>query len=157
MKEIVEKFYEALANLDGDAMADCYHKEIEFQDPAFGVLKGERAGNMWKMLCNSQKGKDFKINLTNIKCTDNEGSSNLDAYYTFSKTGRRVHNRITSSFRFKEGKIISHKDEFDLYRWSRQALGLTGYILGWTGYFKNKFQAQSLKLLERYEEKTGLP
>jgi hypothetical protein len=30
----------------------------------------------------------------------------------------------------KEGLIIEHRDHFELWRWSRQALGLKGLLLG---------------------------
>ena len=65
MKQLLESFYSAFNELDAETMASCYHPEIVFQDPAFGVLKGERAMNMWRMLCESQKGKEFKITYSN--------------------------------------------------------------------------------------------
>lgn len=59
MKNIIENFYEAFANLDAETMVSYYHDDIVFEDPAFGILKGNRAKNMWRMLCESQKNKDF--------------------------------------------------------------------------------------------------
>ncbi len=55
MKSVIEKFYQAFEELDAESMIECYHNEIIFEDPAFGVLKGEKAKNMWRMLCDSQK------------------------------------------------------------------------------------------------------
>ena len=37
---------------------------------------------------------------------------------------------ISTAYEFKDGKIIKHTDKFDFYRWSRQALGLMGWVLG---------------------------
>ncbi|MFL0100562.1 hypothetical protein [Tenacibaculum maritimum] len=36
-------------------MTDCYHKDITFQDPVFGKLKGQRAIKMWEMLLSRKK------------------------------------------------------------------------------------------------------
>ncbi|MCK5702831.1 MAG: nuclear transport factor 2 family protein, partial [Cyclobacteriaceae bacterium] len=76
-----------------------------------------------------------------------------EAYYSFSKTGRKVHNIINAEFEFKDGKIIKHIDNFDLYKWSKQALGIQGLILGWTGFFKKKLHKQTNKMLYYFERK----
>ena len=55
-QDLIEKFYSAFARLDEETMVECYSDQVKFEDPAFGVLKGERAKNMWRMLCKSQKG-----------------------------------------------------------------------------------------------------
>ncbi len=153
MKSIIENFYRAFDNLDAESMIDCYHKDIKFEDPAFGVLKGEKAKNMWRMLCHSQKGKDFKVKASNIVYNNMKGTADWEAYYTFSKTGRKVHNVISAEFEFKDGKIINHFDQFDLYKWSKQALGFNGFLLGWTTFFKKKLNAQTNKLLSEFEKK----
>ncbi len=151
MKSIIENFYRAFDNLDAESMIDCYHKDIKFEDPAFGVLKGEKAKNMWRMLCHSQKGKNFKVKASNIVYNNMKGTADWEAYYTFSKTGRKVHNVISAEFEFKDGKIINHFDQFDLYKWSKQALGFKGLLLGWTTFFKKKLNAQTNKLLSDFE------
>lgn len=153
MKEIIEKFYQAFENLDAEGMIECYHEEIVFEDPAFGILRFEKAKNMWRMLCNSQKGKGFKIITSDIEFINQKGLAHWEAYYTFSKTGRQVHNVVNAEFEFKDGKIINHLDKFDLYRWSRQALGFSGLLLGWTPFFKKKLNAQTNRLLSRFEQK----
>ena len=153
MKSIIENFYRAFDNLDAESMIDCYHKDIKFEDPAFGVLKGEKAKNMWRMLCHSQKGKDFKVKASNIVYNNMKGTADWEAYYTFSKTGRKVHNVISAEFEFKDGKIINHFDQFDLYKWSKQAFGFKGLLLGWTTFFKKKLNAHTNKLLSEFEKK----
>lgn len=153
MSNIIEQFYAAFKELDGDAMVDLYHDEIEFEDPAFGILKGFHAGNMWRMLCESQKNKGFQIEASDIKVNGNEGSAHWEAWYTFSKTGRGVHNVINAQFLIKDGKIIKHVDQFDLYRWARQAMGATGVVIGWTGFFKKKLQSQTNHMLAKWEER----
>jgi len=153
MKTLIETFYNAFANLDADTMVSCYHDDIVFKDPAFGVLKGERAKAMWQMLISSQKGKDFKVISSNIKGNENEGSADWEALYLFSKTGRNVHNKINAKFEFKDGLIIKHTDHFNLHQWAKQAMGFKGLVMGRTAYFKSKLQSQTNLLLNIYIEK----
>ena len=153
MKSTIEKFYAAFNDLDAEAMAACYHEDIVFEDPAFGELKGEQAKNMWRMLCSSQKGKDFRVEASQIESNDQTGSAHWEAHYDFSQTKRRVHNKIDAKFEFKDGLIIKHVDVFDLYRWSKQALGFKGVMIGWTGFFKKKLHAQTHRLLAKFEAK----
>ena len=136
MKSIIEKFYQALEILDAEGMIEYYHNEIKFEDPAFGVLRGEKAKNMWRMLCNNQKGKDFKVKSSDIGFINQKGKAHWEAYYTFSKTGRKVHNIVNAEFEFKDGKIINHIDKFNLYRWSKQASGFNGFLFGWTIFLR---------------------
>ena len=154
MKTTIETFYKAFTNLDANTMVSCYHDDIIFEDPAFGILKGERAKAMWQMLCQSQKGKDFKVVVSDIKGNAINGSAHWEAYYTFSKTGRNVHNKIDAEFVFKEGLIIKHTDKFNLHSWAKQAMGLKGLMLGSTRYFSNKLKSQTNYLLDRYIEKS---
>lgn len=152
MKALLEKFYTAFKNLDAEAMVSCYHRDIVFKDPAFGVLKGNKAKNMWHMLCQNQKGKDFKMSFSDIDFKDDKGTAQWEAHYTFSKTNRKVHNKITAVFEFKDGKIIKHTDSFKLYRWAQQSFGLTGYLIGWTPFFRKKLQAQTNAMLSKFEK-----
>ncbi len=150
MQTIIETFYKAFTNLDADKMTACYHDDIVFEDPAFGVLKGKRAKAMWQMLCQSQKGKDFKVVVSDIKGNAINGSAHWEAYYMFSKTGRNVHNKIDAEFVFKDGLIIKHNDNFNLHNWAKQAMGLKGIIMGRTRYFSNKLKSQTNYLLDTY-------
>ncbi len=152
MEEIINKFYTSFDNLDAEGMVACYHPNITFEDPAFGKLRKNRAKNMWRMLCDSQKGKDFQIIFSDITFDNNKGYAKWDAYYTFSQTGKKVHNEITAQFEFKNGLIIKHTDTFDLYKWAKQAMGLKGYLLGWTSFFKSKLQNTTNSLLDKFEK-----
>jgi len=153
MKQLIETFYQAFQSLDAEAMVACYHPDVQFEDPAFGSLEGEHAKNMWRMLCHSQKGKGFRVEFSGVVVSGDQGAAHWEAWYTFGPTRRKVHNRIDASFVFESGKIIEHADHFDLYRWSRQAMGLQGALLGWTPLFKSKLQAQTHRMLSRFEAK----
>ena len=147
-KELIEKFYSAFQNKDAETMGLCYHPDVIFKDPAFGTLKGERAKAMWKMLCIS--GKDLKVEFSDVSAEENNGSAHWEADYTFSRTGKKVHNSIDATFVFKDGLIITHTDDFNLKKWAGQALGFKGKILGGTAFFKKKLQAQTNSMLDRF-------
>ena len=157
MKEkIINDFYEAFNNLNSDAMTSIYHDDIVFEDPAFGTLKGNRAKAMWHMLCTSQKGKDFKVVHSKVSSNDDIGSAHWEAFYTFTKTGRRVHNKIDATFEFKDGLIIKHIDKFNLHKWARQAMGFKGLLFGGFGFFKNKLNQQTNHLLDKFMKEKKL-
>lgn len=153
MPYIIETFYEAFQNLDAEKMVSLYHPDIEFEDPAFGKLKGERAKNMWRMLCATQKGKDFRITYNVSHFGKDNSKANWEAFYTFRPTQRKVHNKISASFILRDGLILKHIDDFNLHSWSKQALGLKGFLLGNTSFFKKKLQLQTNKLLDDFEKK----
>jgi hypothetical protein len=75
------------------------------------------------------------------------------ARYLFSQTGRTVVNRIEARFVFRDGLIAEHHDTFDLWRWSRQALGFKGVLLGWTPFVQRAIRAQARKGLDAYRAK----
>jgi ketosteroid isomerase-like protein len=148
-QQLIQKFYQSFAARDAEGMVSCYADDIEFKDPAFGILKGNDAKNMWRMLLKNNSG--LGITVSDIKADDKTASANWVAAYTFSRTGRQVVNRVSAVFEFKDGKIIRHTDSFDIWKWAGQAMGLTGYLLGWTPFMKNKIQQQAKGLLAKYK------
>lgn len=133
-KQVLITFYEAFQLLDFKTMASCYHKDAEFRDEVFD-LKGEEINAMWHMLC--KKASNFSLTFR-LDESDSHLTVTWQANYLFSQTGRPVKNTITASFEFKEGKIIKHRDRFNFWRWSGQALGAPGYLLGWTSFLRTK-------------------
>lgn len=152
-EEIIKQFYTAFQLKDADDMIRYYHNNIVFEDPAFGILKGEKASSMWKMLCST--ATDLKIEFEVLSSTEDEVKAKWDAYYTFSKTGRKVYNRIEASFVIENGLIVKHTDVFSLHKWAAQALGFKGLLMGWTGFFKGKLNEQTGKLLSRFMNEEG--
>jgi len=47
--------------------------------------------------------------------------------------------------------IVRHVDSFDFYRWSRMALGLPGFLLGWTSTIQGRVRAQADAQLTRFQ------
>jgi ketosteroid isomerase-like protein len=151
-ERLIRQFYEAFARGDADAMIACYADEIEFSDPAFGQLKGADAKNMWKMLVERGKG-NIRIEFKNVSADGDKGAADWTADYVFSKTGRKVFNEIHAEFEFRNGKISRHTDAFDIWKWSRQALGLSGLLLGWSTFMQNKIRQNARESLREYSEK----
>lgn len=150
-KQLISKFYEAFHNRDYQTMQNCYHDDLIFYDPVFKQLNSCEAKAMWKMLC--ERGKDLVISYSNVQEKNSVITCNWEAVYTFSKTGRRVHNKILATFSLKDGKIHTHKDHFNFWKWATMALGFSGFILGWTQFFQDKVSASALKTLKQYTKK----
>ncbi len=146
-RALIERFYRAFQQRDGAAMAACYHANASFRDPVF-ELKGARVGAMWRML--TSRGTDLRVEFGNVSAYAAGGSADWQAWYKFSATGRQVHNIINARFRFAEGLIIEHVDTFDFWRWSRQALGPIGILLGWSPLVRDKVRAQAARALDQY-------
>jgi ketosteroid isomerase-like protein len=125
---VIERLYAALDAQDGETMASLYTDDAVFEDPAFGELHGSEVGDMWRMLC--EQATDLSVSATDVSADDTTGSANWVAHYTFSQTGRPVENRVQAKFRFRDGKIADHRDSFSMLRWSRQALGVPGLLIG---------------------------
>lgn len=151
-EQIIEEFYAAFASQNAETMASCYHKDVVFEDPAFGKLEGKDASDMWHMLIERAKG-NLDISFSDIHADAKSGSAKWVAKYHFSKTNRNVVNTIKAYFEFKDGLIVKHTDYFDFYEWSKQALGTTGLLLGWSSFLRKKVQQQALESLRKYQQK----
>ena len=146
--QLIERFYRAFDEGDGDAMAACYAPDVQFSDPVFPDLRGERAGAMWRML--TQAPGDLRIELLEREAAGERGSARWRAHYTFTQTGRPVVNEIRASFRFRDGLIAEHRDEFSFHRWARQALGPVGLLLGWTPFLRAAVRRRAAARLDAF-------
>ncbi|MEP7257209.1 MAG: nuclear transport factor 2 family protein [Flavitalea sp.] len=150
-EKLIEKFYTSFQKLDAAGMNSCYHNDILFFDPVFQDLHGDKAKAMWQMLCSS--AIQFSLTFSKIIADDEYGSCTWQASYIFSATGRKVVNYVNAKFRFRDGLIVEHMDDFDVWKWSRQALGLSGILLGWSPLIKNKISATAAKNLDTFIHK----
>lgn len=148
-EQLILKFYTAFAKADSKTMCECYRSNIKFQDPAFGSLKGNYVCQMWKMLLEKSNG-NLNIDFYDIKADEYSGTAKWTATYNFSKTNRKVVNSIESEFQFRNGLIIRHIDNFDIWKWSRQALGIKGLLFGWTGFMQKQIRKQARASLKNY-------
>jgi hypothetical protein len=150
-KEIIEKLYSSFSRLDWKGMQECYHREAVFFDPVFENLSYDELVSMWKMLCS--RAKDFNLVFSDVKADEEYGSCRWTATYLFSQTGRKVVNNVKSHFKFHEGLILEQMDDFDFWKWSRQALGTGGALLGWSSFLKNKVRAKAKAGLHHFMTK----
>jgi ketosteroid isomerase-like protein len=144
---LIQSFYQAFARRDARAMAACYAPDATFTDPVF-TLQGFEIGAMWSMLCDA--GTDLRVETRDIAADDRTGTANWQAWYTYTSTGRPVHNEIQATFTFIEGRIASHRDVFDLWRWSRMALGKKGVLLGWSPIVRKAIRRGARKRLDAW-------
>ena len=144
--DTIVRFYEAFSKRDGDAMAACYAPQATFSDPVFTDLQGPQIGAMWKMLTTS--GRDLQVQLVEHDLEAETGSAHWLADYTFSRTGRRVHNDV-------HGLIAAHRDSFNFYAWAKQALGPLGTLLGWAPPFQNQMRTGAASTLAKYMSGEG--
>lgn len=151
-QQIIEEFYAGFASHNAETMASCYHPEVVFHDPAFGTLHGKDASDMWHMLIERSKG-NLEIEFSDVTANQTSGSARWTATYVFSKTNRKVVNQIHATFAFRDGLIIRHTDHFDIWKWSQQAFGITGLLIGWTNFMKTKIRQQALQSLRAYQAK----
>jgi len=114
----------------------------------FTDLRGTEPGAMWRML--TARPSDLAVELVDRDVTTDKGSVRWIARYTFGQTGRPVVNDVRSTFRFAGGLIAEQQDDFDFPRWSRQALGVTGLLLGRTPILRNRVRRTARARLDRY-------
>ncbi len=150
-QQLITNFYRAFQKRDYKTMQSCYAEDAVFNDEVFSNLNANEIKAMWEMLC--IRGKDLQLDFSNVQADEKKGNAEWVASYTFSKTNRKVVNRIKAKFTFHNEKISKHTDSFNFYNWSRQALGITGLLLGWTSLVKNKVHKEAMKNLKDFMQR----
>ena len=154
-KATIERFYAAFAQLDADTMESCYASGAQFDDEAFSLQGAKAIGGMWRMLCQATKAKGmahWKLVVSDITAQ----SAHWEAHYLFSATGRLVHNKIDAAFEFDhQGLITRHRDRFNFWAWSRQALGTPGLLLGWSPWLRANVRAKAAANLQAFMAARG--
>ena len=151
---VAERFYDAFMVRDHYTMGLLYAEHATFSDPVFPLLNAKGARLMWQMLL-SRADDDFGIEVKIREDTPRRARVDWIAYYTFSSTGRPVENRIHTEMGLSAGKIVRHQDTFSLWRWSRQALGTQGLLLGWTPLVRNRIRTQAAAALRDFARKAA--
>ncbi len=147
--QLITKFYTSFQNLDAAGMNSCYSQDVVFFDPMFELLQANEARAMWKMLC--KNARNFSLTFGNIQDLD-DGYYTCDwvATYTFSRTGKKVVNNVKAHMKIEEGKITEHSDGFSLHKWSTQAMGLSGLLLGWNSFYQRKIKNSAKRNLLKF-------
>lgn len=148
----IEALYAALDRGDGEAMAELYAPEATFTDPVFVGLADGEPGDMWRML--TSRAQDMSVELVGRDAEADRGRAHWVARYTFGQTGRPVVNDVRSVFRFDgSGRIVDQQDDFDFWRWARQALGRSGLLLGWTPVLQHRVRDRARAGLEAFRNR----
>lgn len=148
-KEIVTSFYDCFAKGEAKGMLNFYAEEVIFCDPAFGKLSGNRPHEMWRMLL-GRFDEHTTINFEVVETEANKAQVKWTAKYHFGKKRRPVTNRVTSTLILKNEKIVEYYDNFDIWKWAYQAIGIGGLLLGWSKFFQLKIQQNTNKMLDKY-------
>ena len=147
-RQVISEFYDAFARRDHEAMAAMYLPDATFSDPAFGHLAGPEVTAMWRML--TRAATDLEVSVRDVTARGDRAAATWEARYTFTETGRRVHNVVEAHMTLEEGRIRRHDDHFDLWRWSRQALGPMGLLLGWSPVVRVAVRRRARRRLDAF-------
>lgn len=148
---VAERFYEAFMVRDHYTMGMLYAEHATFSDPVFPLLNARGARLMWKMLLT--RAEDLGIEVKILEDSPAHASVDWVAHYSFGATGRPVVNRVHTEMALSNGRIVRQVDGFNLWRWSGQALGAKGWLLGWTPLVRNRIRAQAAHSLLEYARK----
>ncbi|HRA79174.1 MAG TPA: nuclear transport factor 2 family protein [Burkholderiaceae bacterium] len=152
---LIRRFFDAFAALDGAAMAACYHPQASFSDPVFPDLRGGEPGAMWRMLtAAAARSGDFRLDYRIARSDERKAQVLWEAHYPY-RPGRKVHNRVRSTLTVWDGAIVRHVDEFAFWSWSRQALGASGWLLGWAPAYRRAVQRAARGQLDRFIAREG--
>lgn len=157
---VLPRFYAAFAALDAAAMQACYADDARFEDPVFTLQGAEAIGAMWAMLCagaRAQAGDAWRLEARDLAVQGDRGQAHWEAWYRFGPGGRPVHNVVDARFVLSGGRISAHHDHFAFWRWSRQALGTPGWLLGWSPMLRERVRAQAAARLAAYRARAALP
>jgi|GEM_PF-68662 len=123
--QVVQKYFEAFQQGDWKTMSKSYAPDATFQDPIFPKgLKGNQIGAAWGDITQNIKPK---ITFSDIKVDGDTVTAKWNAKYQldlplFGKNA--IDNDITATFKIKDGKIVDHKEHFDLNEYMREATGM---------------------------------
>lgn len=157
----LENFYQAFSRLDADAMAACYAEAAQFEDEAFSLRGKDEVAGMWRMLCAATLAgnrADWALTWRDVQADASAGQAHWEARYRFSATRRLVHNLVDARFTFDaDGRILTHHDRFNFWRWSWEALGVPGLMLGWSPWFRRQVRQRARANLDRFLAKASAP
>ena len=144
-KEIAIKFYDAFSAANIEVLKQLYDKKLIFNDNIFVNLDYNETISMWSSLLVGNKNMSIKYEIK--KYSEKYVEVEWIADYLFTSTNRNVKNIILAKMEIDQGKIINHTDNFDFYKWSQMAFGITGVLIGWTSFFKNKVRTEAYNKL----------
>jgi hypothetical protein len=147
-QQLITTFYSNFQQGNWKAMLECYNEEVFFYDPVFESLEGSKVRAMWEMLLTN--ARDLKVSFGNVAGESGYASCDWTATYTFSPTGKKVINKVRAHFFISDGKIAEHQDDFSLWKWSSQALGIRGLLFGWSSALHQRLRKKARGNLDKF-------
>lgn len=151
---VATRFYEAFMVRDYYTMGLLYANHATFSDPVFPRLTAQGARLMWQMLLS--EAEDLAIDVNVVEDTADRARVDWVARYTFTPTKRMVVNHVHTEMVLAAGKIVQQVDRFSFWRWSGQALGWRGWLLGGTPLVRDKVRAKAAKSLKEFAQFVAL-
>lgn len=160
LSPVVDRFFEAFSASDWQTMARCYHDKASFSDPVYPDLREERIVYMWHQLLsaaetsNLNSGRKKSLSLNNLKLEyrvlfGDERKAQVLWTASYRYGNRSVSNEVLSTLAIWDDKIVRQVDEYNFWRWSRQALGLTGLAFGTMPWYQRSVQRSAQSRLEQ--------
>ncbi|KAG8804898.1 hypothetical protein FRC17_005845 [Serendipita sp. 399] len=155
-EQLVERYLAAYKAYDLAAMDACTDPEFTFSDPAFPSLNSKQAKGMFSMFVNNREKNKMELEYKDIKKGLNDLTYTATYTVRYIFNGRPVTNVIDTTLTIspQSNLLLSQVDTFPFHAWARQALGLPGLLLGWTGFLQSQVQNNAAQTLEKYMKKT---
>lgn len=127
-----------------------------FSDPAFPSLDAAHAKGMFAMFVTNKDTNKMQVEYKDVKKGANDLTYTATYTVQYLFAGRPVLNTIKTTLTISPttNLLASQVDEFPFWAWSRQALGLPGLFLGWSGYLQNQVQTNAGAKLEKFLAKS---
>lgn len=141
-----ERLFCALQGGDADALIRFYEPDADFYHPLLGRLRGAQIGSAWRSFL--ALTPDFGITFRIEQVGPGAAEVSWRQTYRFHLTARPIVITGTSQFLLRrqgaEVLIAQQIDRCDRRLWSRQALGLKGFVLsflpGWRTFVENELR-----------------
>ena len=149
-EQLLTKLFQCLNAHDSESMAACYHENATFKDIAFTLANKKQIHAMWDMICSANKAEvrsDIRVVVQELAANDSSGRAVLVEDYTYRDNGHRVHNKIMSTFEFRDGLIFKHDDDCDPVRWASQAFGSVRGLI--PGHVESVRRSAAMKKLKK--------
>lgn len=154
-QELVEKFYRCFEYLDGEGMVSCLAEDTIYNDPIYGIIKGEYAAGLWRMRCKNLV--DMKIDIIDFVELDHEYiKCKWNSTFFSRSSAKQISMTMTSFMKINDQKITEHSDAYRLSDWLAKAYGLTGILFGWSGWMKKREQSRYRTMLEKFVQNQKL-
>lgn len=153
----LERFFDALRRCDKAALRDCCSPGLRFDDPLISITGRDDRLDWCTLLwtpCDGDGQRIWHLELDDVHTRGPLGTARWNLRYRYTPTGRLIELAVTSQFTFDpDGSITAQRDSFDFWRWSRQAHGLLGLLLGWTPLLWDQARDQARVSLEDHQRR----